>query len=124
MFDNDVEIYVEYQEIIIEEPDPQENTEEQPEQEIIKKRNPAYKNKITTYPSPAKEGEPVVISLENIDNEQYSDLKIIIFNSVGQIVLTIDNPQLINKISLAQGRYKGVCFNAIKTFKFEFIIIK
>ena len=124
MFDNDVEIYVEYQEIIIEDPDPQENTEEQPEPEIIKKRNPAYKNKITTYPSPAKEGEPVVISLENIDNEQYSDLKIIIFNSVGQIVLTIDNPQLINKISLAQGRYKGVCFNAIKTFKFEFIIIK
>lgn len=124
MFDNDVEIYVEYQEIIIEEPDTQEDNEEEPEPEIIKKRNPTYKNKISTYPSPAKEGEPIVISLENIDNEQYTNHKIIIFNSNGQKVLTLDNPQLINKISLPQGRYKGVCISGAKTFKFEFLIIK
>lgn len=125
MFDNDVDIYVEYQEIIIEEPDTQEdNEEEETEPEIIKKRNPTYKNKISTYPSPAKEGEPIVISLENIDNEQYTNHKIIIFNSNGQKVLTLDNPQLINKISLPQGRYKGVCISGAKTLKFEFLIIK
>ena len=124
MFNNDVNIYVEYQEIIIEEPDLQEENPEETEPEIIKKKKPTALNKVKTYPSLAKEGEIITISLENIDSEYLTDSKIIISNISGRILQTIDNPQETIKITLPQGMYKGALISGNKKFTFEFLITK
>ena len=124
MFDNDVDIYVEYQEIVIEEPDSQEENPEEPEPEITKKKKPTALNKVKTYPSLAKEGEIITISLENIDSEYLTDSKIIISNISGRILQTIDNPQETIKLTLPQGLYKGVLISGNKKFTFEFLITK
>ena len=82
MFDSDVEIFVEYQEIITEEPEQYEETPPEEETIIIKKIRPPEKDQVKVYPSPAKVGEPIIISLENIDTKRFTDSKIIIFNSI------------------------------------------
>ena len=124
MFDYDVEIYVEYQDINIEEPDTQEDEEEQTEPEISKKKKPTALNKVKIYPSLAKEGETVTISLENFDSEYLTDSEIIICNNMGNIMQTIDNPQETIKITLPQGLYKGVLISGDKKFSFAFLITK
>ena len=124
MFDNDVNIYVEYQEIVIEEPDIQEDNDPETEPEIIKKKKPTALNKVKTYPSLAKEGEIITISLENIDSEYLTDSKIIICNITGKVMKTIDNPQEMIKLTLPQGLYKGVLISGDKKFKFDFLITK
>ena len=124
MFDNDVNIYVEYQEIVIEEPDTQDDNDHETEPEIIKKKKPTALNKVKTYPSLAKEGEIITISLENIDSEYLTDSKIIICNITGKVMKTIDNPQEMIKLTLPQGLYKGVLISGDKKFKFDFLITK
>ena len=124
MFNNDVNIYVEYQEIVIEEPDTQEDNDPETEPEIIKKKKPTALNKVKTYPSLAKEGEIITISLENIDSEYLTDSKIIICNITGKVMKTIDKPQEMIKLTLPQGLYKGVLISGDKKFKFDFLITK
>ena len=77
-----------------------------------------------TYPSLAKEGEIITISLENIDSEYLTDSKIIICNITGKVMKTIDNPQEMIKLTLPQGLYKGVLISGDKKFKFDFLITK
>ena len=128
MFNNDVEIFVEYQEIIVEEPSEQDNAENNDPEESKNTRkriiNSKERNKIKIYPSPAREGEQFVISLENIDTQKIINSQIIIFNTLGKIVTTIDNPQEINRLTLSSGLYKGVFVSGGLLCKFDILITK
>ncbi|MBQ1883508.1 MAG: hypothetical protein II165_00685 [Bacteroidales bacterium] len=124
MFDNDVDIYVDYQEIVIEEPETQEDNQDESEPEVIKKNRQKAINKIKVYPSLAKEGEIITISLENVDSEYLNNSKIIIFEITGKSIKTIDNPQEISKIIMPNGIYKGVFISGVKKIRFDFAILK
>lgn len=124
MFDNDVDIYVDYQEIVVEEPETQEDNQAESEPEVIKKNRPKAINKIKVYPSLAKEGEIITISLENVDSEYFANSKIIIFDILGKSIKTFNNPQEINKIIMPKGLYKGVFISRDKKIRFDFAILK
>ncbi|MDD6002182.1 MAG: hypothetical protein PUC50_08350 [Bacteroidales bacterium] len=124
MFDNDVDIYVDYQEIVVEEPETQEDNQDESEPEVIKKNRQKAINKIKVYPSLAKEGEIITISLENVDSEYFANSKIIIFDILGKSIKTIDNPQEISKIIMPKGLYKGVFISGDKKIRFDFAILK
>ncbi len=124
MFDNDVDIYVDYQEIIVEEPETQEDSQDESEPDIIKKNSPKAINKIKVYPSVAKEGEIITISLENVDTEYFANSKIIIFDILGKSIKTFDKPQEISKIIMPKGIYKGVFISGNKKIRFDFAILK
>ncbi len=124
MFDNDVDIYVDYQEIVVEEPETQEDNQDESEPEVIKKNRQKAINKIKVYPSLAKEGEIITISLENVDSEYLNNSKIIIFEITGKSIKTIDNPQEISKIIMPNGIYKGVFISGDKKIRFDFAILK
>ncbi|MBO7598868.1 MAG: hypothetical protein J6T70_17660 [Bacteroidales bacterium] len=124
MFDNDVDIYVDYQEIVVEEPETQEDNQDESEPERIKKNRPKAINKIKVYPSVAKEGEIITISLENVDTEYFANSKIIIFDILGKSIKTFDNPQEISKIIMPKGIYKGVFISGDKKIRFDFAILK
>lgn len=124
MFDNDVDIYVDYQEIVVEEPETQEDNQAESEPEVIKKNRPKAINKIKVYPSLAKEGEIITISLENVDSEYFANSKIIIFDILGKSIKTFNNPQEISKIIMPKGLYKGVFISGDKKIRFDFAILK
>ena len=124
MFDNDVDIYVDYQEIVVEESETQEDNQAESEPEVIKGNRPKAINKIKVYPSLAKEGEIITISLENVDSEYLNNSKIIIFEITGKSIKTFDNPQEISKIIMPNGLYKGVFISGVKKIRFDFAILK
>ena len=124
MFDNDVDIYIDYQEIVVEESETQEDNQAESEPEVIKGNRPKAINKIKVYPSLAKECEIITISLENVDSEYLNNSKIIIFEITGKSIKTFDNPQEISKIIMPNGLYKGVFISGVKKIRFDFAILK
>lgn len=124
MFDNDVKITVEYQEIEKEDSDSQPIDNDKQDTEIPQKRKPTALNKVKVYPSVAKEGEYIIVSLENIDTEILTNSQLIICNLAGMKIQTIDNPQNIIKLTLSHGLYKGVLISSDKKYSFEFLITK
>jgi hypothetical protein len=59
---------------------------------------------LNVYPNPSTFGSPVIIKIGNLDLQ---NAEIIIFNSKGQVIKRISNPETENEIFLPRGEFSG-----------------
>ena len=59
---------------------------------------------LNVYPNPSTFGSPVIIKIGNLDLQ---NAEIIIFNSKGQVIKRISNPETENEIFLPKGEFSG-----------------
>ena len=77
---------------------------------------------VTTYPNPARSMETVTIKLHGFDSDSYKDVVIYVYNSVGSIVTTIKNVDVLNTVNLPSGNYSGIVVFDGNKIPFKFIV--
>jgi hypothetical protein len=77
---------------------------------------------VAVYPNPAFSMEDVTIKLIGFDEESCNNANILIYNSMGSIVKTLNNVDELNTVNLPSGNYSGVVVFDGKKIPFKFIV--
>ncbi|MBQ1697996.1 MAG: T9SS type A sorting domain-containing protein, partial [Bacteroidales bacterium] len=77
---------------------------------------------VSVYPNPASSMEDITIKLIGFDYESCSRTNILIYNSMGSIVMTLDNVDELNTVNLPSGNYSGYVAVDGKKIPFKFIV--
>lgn len=77
---------------------------------------------VSVYPNPAANMETVTIRLNDFDEDSYDDAIILIYNSMGSVVTTLQNIDEFNTVNLPSGSYTGVVAAGGTKLSFKFIV--
>ncbi|MCQ2253154.1 MAG: T9SS type A sorting domain-containing protein [Bacteroidales bacterium] len=77
---------------------------------------------VAAYPNPAKAYEEVSLQLVNFLDEELANAEVIIYNNLGNVVLRMDSPDCLIKVSLPSGIYSGSVVAGSQKVSFKFIV--